>query len=285
MHSEQINELAAALSKAQGKYQPVTKSKTVTVNLKSGRAYSYSYAPLEDILKATREALSENGLAVSQLLDEGSEGVVLQTLLVHSSGQWISSYRNLGNHNDPQSFGGQLTYYRRYALSSILGISSEDDDDASGASGKDVEITQKPKKQVAKPTVKPKNGNGHKSARPLPPEELRKYLKSRAQELNKPGKASAHQAKAVVMSVNALTNGNDDKRHEIMTYLFGAKSAKDLTVAEASKLIEWSGCKKDNDYQPDFNSVQEAQMILNEVEFWQADGAPEPQETMYSEDS
>lgn len=147
-HSEQINELAAALATAQGKFQPIKKSKTVEVNGKTrdGRdfKYKYAYAPLDEILNATRPALSENGLAIIQTTDEGDYGTLLKTSLIHASGQWYNSYKILGRFEDPQKFGGALTYYRRYEISTVLGISSEEDDDANGVTGNEVQHKQKP---------------------------------------------------------------------------------------------------------------------------------------------
>lgn len=126
-HSEQINELAAALAAAQGKFLPIKRSKTVEVvgKTRDGRdfKYKYAYAPLDEILNATRPALSENGLAIIQTTDEGAGGTVLKTSLIHSSGQWYDSYKYLGRFEDPQKFGGALTYYRRYEISTVLGVS------------------------------------------------------------------------------------------------------------------------------------------------------------------
>lgn len=152
-HSEQINELAAALAAAQGKFLPIKRSKTVEVagKTRDGRdfKYKYAYAPLDEILNATRPALSENGLAIIQTTDEGDGGVLLKTSLIHSSGQWYDSYKYLGRFEDPQKFGGALTYYRRYEISTILGVSSEEDDDANGVTGNEAQYKQK----QAKPNI------------------------------------------------------------------------------------------------------------------------------------
>lgn len=147
-HSEQINELAAALAVAQGKFQPIKRSKNVEVSgtTKDGKPYryKYAYAPLDEILNATRPALSENGLAIIQTTKEGDGGTILKTSLIHSSGQWYDSYKNLGKYDKPQEFGGALTYYRRYEISTVLGVSSEEDDDANGVTGNEAQYKQKP---------------------------------------------------------------------------------------------------------------------------------------------
>lgn len=163
--SDTIGELSAALSKAQGNFQSIKRSRTVEVTgtTKQGRdyKYTYNYAPLDEILNATRPALAENGLAILQRTDETERGTVLETMLSHSSGEWISSFKVLGTFDDPQRFGGALTYYRRYEISAILGISSEEDDDGNGATGR--EAKQQPKQERHQP-VKPEptkaNGNG-----------------------------------------------------------------------------------------------------------------------------
>lgn len=165
----EIGQLAAALALAQGKFQPIKRSKAVKVfgKTKDGRPfeYNYAYAPLDEILNATRPALSENGLAVIQTTDEGEGGTLLKTMLIHASGQWVESYKNLGRFEDPQKFGGALTYYRRYQISAILGISSEEDDDANGVTGNETQAKQKaaPRPAVDQNTgeVMPAKTNGN----------------------------------------------------------------------------------------------------------------------------
>lgn len=172
-HSEQINELAAALAAAQGSFLPIKKSKNVEVSgtTKDGKPYryKYAYAPLDEILNATRPALSANGLAIIQTTKEDSGGTLLETSLIHSSGQWYKSYKGLGRWDKPQEFGGSLTYYRRYEISTILGVSSEEDDDANGVTGNEAQYKQKP----AKPNVDQSTGevispttNGKPKAQP-----------------------------------------------------------------------------------------------------------------------
>lgn len=122
--SEHINELATALSKAQAEMQPVAKDAKNPM-LKN------RYATLDAIIEATRKPLTDNGLAITQLLD----GEDLTTMLMHSSGQWIASTSAIskmaGNRgvNDAQVLGGSLTYMKRYALAAMLGISTDEDTD------------------------------------------------------------------------------------------------------------------------------------------------------------
>lgn len=127
LKSEQINELAAALAKAQGAFKPVKKSRTAIVPMKTGGKFQYNYADLSDIVECSREALSANELALTQSF--GDDG--LYSVIVHSSGQWIKNWTPMqaAQGNGPQAFGSSLTYARRYGLSTLLGIVAEDDDD------------------------------------------------------------------------------------------------------------------------------------------------------------
>jgi hypothetical protein len=143
MMSEQINELMGALAKAQGTMQNASKDK-------SNPFFKSKYADLASVWEACRESLSSNGLAVTQTISKNETGMLLITLLGHSSGQWIKSEMTITlAKNDLQSVGSALTYARRYSLSSIVGISPDDDDDGERAQ-------QSYRKQEAK---QPINGN------------------------------------------------------------------------------------------------------------------------------
>lgn len=124
--SDQINELAAALAKAQGKFTPPVKDKTVRTD-----KYSYRYSDLANTIDAVRGPLSENGLSYTQVLCENP--FRLETILMHSSGQWLGSSYQLAQGGTPQQFGSALTYARRYTLNCLLGIAADDDDDGAEA--------------------------------------------------------------------------------------------------------------------------------------------------------
>jgi len=146
--SESITELAGALAIAQAQFLPVKRTEHVGYQTKSGEK-KYSYAPLENIIDACRKALSDNGLAILQptVMVEGN--IVVETILIHSSGQWISGQIRIEAVNkDPQSEGSALTYARRYALSAMLGIVSEEDDDAESAMGRDTKKETPPTKKA-----------------------------------------------------------------------------------------------------------------------------------------
>lgn len=123
--SEQINEIMAAMAKAQGEFAHAIKDS-------ENPYFKSKYANLAAVWQACRGPLSKNGLAVVQTLDFSGEGQVLVTTLGHSSGQWIKSFLALPISTKPQEVGSCLTYYRRYMLAAMVGV-YQDDDDGEGA--------------------------------------------------------------------------------------------------------------------------------------------------------
>ena len=144
MQSEQINEIAKALATAQAKIENATLNK-INPHFKS------KYADLASIIDSIREPLSANGLAVTQTTQIREGGMILQTILMHTSGQWISAEYPLPNTARPQEMGSALTYARRYSLSAIICNSADEDDDANVAE------TNKQKTETAGRTPKPAN--------------------------------------------------------------------------------------------------------------------------------
>ena len=126
MEKTDINELATALSKFQGAIKSVKKNE-------ENPFFKSNYADLAGLWDAIRKPLSDNGLSVIQVPDglACNDGrMALTTLLTHTSGQYISGTCLINlTKTDPQSIGSALTYYRRYALSAILGLSTDDEDD------------------------------------------------------------------------------------------------------------------------------------------------------------
>lgn len=133
--SDSIGALVGALANAQGSYEPIRKNRTVKVAMKAGGAYDFRYATLDSVLDATRTALAVNGLAITATVTDK-----LTVLLMHESGEWLSSVAPMpaigGNW---QAYGSALTYARRYLISTMLGVASESDDDGAAASGHKVE--------------------------------------------------------------------------------------------------------------------------------------------------
>lgn len=159
MQSESIGKLAAALAKAQAAMTPVTKNRQVRVtSRRTGGTYEFAYATLDHIIESVREPLTSNGLWFSQLLGFGPEGYVIHTTLLHDSGEWLASNTVFTQPEaDFQSLGSAITYMRRYTLSSMLGIASEEDDDANTADGNRIEKSKD--RQPANDNIKVANDN------------------------------------------------------------------------------------------------------------------------------
>lgn len=133
--SESIKELATALSKFQVEVPKIDLDKEVEVTTKTGGKYKFRYATFANILEKIRKPMADNGLSFTQVINEDG-GVT--TILMHSSGEWISSHLIIMGEKTPQGIGSAITYNKRYSLSSILGICADDDDDANTAQGNDV---------------------------------------------------------------------------------------------------------------------------------------------------
>lgn len=118
--------------------------------IKSSNGYGYKYAPLDEVLNIVRPIIAKHGLTIiqSQNLDKEGGLVTIKTLLLHSSGEFIetevtSPFENLKGMNSYQSMGACITYLRRYAISSMFGIASEEDTDANIPQQKKQTLTQK----------------------------------------------------------------------------------------------------------------------------------------------
>src|SRR3984957_1193257 len=140
--SESIAALAAALAKAQMGLTNPEKSLTgtVTSNRYDEPGRTFRYAPLSSGLDIVRKALGEHGIATLQTtaIDQDIQTVSLTTVLAHSSGEWIASDWPVCALSDlaaPRRMGAALTYARRYALFTLVGIAGEDDLDAPDVGG------------------------------------------------------------------------------------------------------------------------------------------------------
>ena len=134
--SESVAAIATALAKAQTELSNPEKAMVGTVyNNRSDRPQSFRYASLSSGLDIVRKTLGGQQIAIAQTtdIDRASGMVNLTTLLLHTSGEWISSdwpVCPLSETSAPRRMGAALTYARRYALFTMVGIAGEDDLDA-----------------------------------------------------------------------------------------------------------------------------------------------------------
>lgn len=127
--SPQIGQLAAALAVAQGKMEGAKKDA-------ANPFFKSKYADLASVWDCVRGPLSENGLACLQFPRATPDGIEVETMLCHSSGEWVSESLALPSAKyDAQGLGSAITYARRYGLQSICGVAPEDDDGNAAVQG------------------------------------------------------------------------------------------------------------------------------------------------------
>jgi len=138
--SETIGKLSEALAKAQGEMKPASFDA-------QNPHFRSKYATLASIMDACRSALSQNQIAVVQGTSVIEDRVIVTTMLIHASGEFISDQLSMNITKDsPQAIGSAITYARRYSLASLAGVVSDQDDDGEAAMPK--ENAQKPVKIV-----------------------------------------------------------------------------------------------------------------------------------------
>jgi hypothetical protein len=160
MRSEQLNELTAALVKAQFEIDSAHKNKA---------GYNYKYADIECVIDACREQLAKHGLVITHQINRQDKCLV--SCLLHVSGQWMSSeadlhYEASGKININQAMGASITYARRYNIQCLANIAvsdikkeevkhmDEDDDGVSASPSLEDKKIQTPKEPP--PSVKNK---------------------------------------------------------------------------------------------------------------------------------
>src|SRR5262247_2537407 len=135
--SETVAALASALAKAQAEL--INPEKSLTATIRTGRPgdgeRSFRYAPLSSGLDIVRKTLGQHEIATLQTtaIDQTAGMIHLTTTLAHASGEWVASdwpICPIAETANPQRMGAALTYARRYALFTLVGIAGEDDLDA-----------------------------------------------------------------------------------------------------------------------------------------------------------
>ena len=130
--SEELNEFAAALAKAQGQIDDASKDS-------KNPYYNSKYADLASVRALIREPLANNGLSVVQLPTASIQGVEVETIILHSSGQFIKNklfiplFPRVNKEGkltevDAHAIGSGISYARRYSLMSMLALAADDDD-------------------------------------------------------------------------------------------------------------------------------------------------------------
>jgi len=223
--SESVAALASALAKAQAEL--INPEKSLTATIRTGRPgdgeRSFRYAPLSSGLDIVRKTLGQHEIATLQTtaIDQAAGMVNLTTTLAHASGEWIASdwpVCPIAETANPQRMGAALTYARRYALFTLVGIAGEDDLDAPDLcdgplSPSAVDGSFKPTDdQLRLPPPRPGNGHNRRGRKgdiriPLDPErsaELREKLLIEVGNIASADLASAW-AREALTAKNSLT--------------------------------------------------------------------------------
>lgn len=129
IHSESVAAISGALARAQGELEHAEKNA-------NNPHFRSKYASLDGVVDTIKPTLDKYDLAVIQGFIPSADGITLETMIVHKSGEWI---RDEGLHlpadkKNAQGFGSAATYARRYALMAMLGVAPSDDDDGNAAS-------------------------------------------------------------------------------------------------------------------------------------------------------
>lgn len=139
-HSETLGALATALSAAQSEIENAAK------NAKNPH-FKSTYADLAELINTTRPVLTKHGLSLVQCPGFLDGVVLLETMLLHESGEWIKSIAGAPAAKlDPQGIGSATTYLRRYALAAFCNIAQEDDDGNGASQGGRSEQQRQPAK-------------------------------------------------------------------------------------------------------------------------------------------
>jgi hypothetical protein len=260
--SDDVAGIIEALCKAQSKFGVVGKDRTANITSARG-SYTYSYATLSSVIAAIRPALNEQGIALVQSANivNGERAVMLQvdTRFVHTSGQWLGSVLRLPlGDATPQGMGSLLTYLRRYGLSALAGVASEEDDDGQAAQPPTpAQRTTAPRERsTPRATPPPQTAPRHEEAvtppvarneeavtpaleNELPAKRTRPTAVPKAETaapLGAPGTISQKDRNLLFKTATAVGWGEVDVK-SLLRQLFGYTSTSQLTPAQLVEVI------------------------------------------------
>jgi hypothetical protein len=211
--SESIASLAAALAKAQAELVNPEKSLTATIRSddRRGTEQTFRYAPLSSGLDIVRKTLGQHEIATMQTtaIDQAAGLVNLTTVLAHASGEWIASdwpVCAIADTATPHRMGAALTYARRYALFTLVGIAGEDDVDAPDLAAP-TQQTSGPKKPKSDSSSELNGGQHHPGRRAAVRRDGKVHLSPSAPMLGP--EASAKLRDRLLAELDDLACGDD----------------------------------------------------------------------------
>lgn len=253
-----MSESIANLAKSFAQFQAEVKN---PANSATNPQFRSKYAPLDVVINTAKPVLAKYGLSVMQSTGSEGESVIITSILMHESGEYIQSsdlvlpaYQVKGGgvkDFNAQGAGSAITYGRRYSLSAILGLSSEDDDDGNNASGhnsgykdanstppkqnNDSDAVREAKRQEA--IKKAQEAKANANSAPTPPANDAPAESSTASDVTP---ASPQQVKAIGNLITILAKKKDASDEALKTeYLaeFGVATLEALDGEQAKELI------------------------------------------------
>jgi hypothetical protein len=211
--SESIASLAAALAKAQAELVNPEKSLVATIRSDGprGAQQTFRYAPLSSGLDIVRKTLGQHEIATVQTtaIEETAGIVTLTTVLAHASGEWIAAdwpVCAIGETAAPHRMGAALTYARRYALFTLVGIAGEDDLDAPDLMAP---TQQTPESEKPKVSGNSRRNGGQDNLAQRAPLRRAGPARSNPAEPMLEGEASAELRERLVAELNDISCGDD----------------------------------------------------------------------------
>lgn len=132
--SDTIGDIAGALALVANHLPAMTLDGKASIPTRAGSSYSYSYTTLTTIMEKVRPILAAHGIAILQPISmSDGGGMVVETTLLHASGEYITSHYPLRSYDRAQDQGSAITYARRYAISAMLGLVADEDEDGAAA--------------------------------------------------------------------------------------------------------------------------------------------------------
>lgn len=245
---QQLNEikkdgrLAEALARAQGKFKAVPKTKTAKMG-----SFSYKYADLGDILEMIRPLLSAEGIFLSQpILERGGKRFVVTRLYLGSEVLEDSGIE-IPASVTKQDFGTYASYYRRYGLSSFLGIATEDDTDGPPQEGRQESVSTSGQVpfdssrtaagQAAKKSSAGRTAKGNTVVPPNPPAQTTAPI---ATDDDLPSNIGPKPTTTEMGAIKERLNGYGADREALKKYILaktGRENAGQLTLAEWNETL------------------------------------------------
>lgn len=194
--STELNELFKAMAQFRANVKQPSKS-AMNPYFKS------TYVQLEGVQNAIDEAIKGTGLSYTQLTHNTDDGIAVETVIMHSSGQWLSTEGLILTpaKKDPQGYGSAITYSRRYQLAAAFGISSDIDNDGNAGTFS---------------TNKPKQQNQRRNKKQQQPSSLNRLQQDYTFLLKRVSEATKRSTKEIQNEVIADVSGTPEQKYKQM---------------------------------------------------------------------